>query len=80
MAANAHDPQYGTVGTPRKLWGVWKEREDPHGFAAEVVNRPLDDIEAKRVASDFAPHMKRHTGLMEDGRFAAPLDELLVSL
>ena len=25
LAANSHDPRYGTVGTPRKLWSVWKE-------------------------------------------------------
>ena len=33
LAANSHDPRYGTVGTPRKLWSAWKEREDPADFA-----------------------------------------------
>jgi type I restriction enzyme, R subunit len=80
VAANAGDPKYGTVGTPRKLWSVWKEREDPADFAASIVNRPLDHIEGKRVALDFAPHMRRHWGLMENGRCATPLDEMLVSL
>ncbi|CAD5272947.1 Type I restriction enzyme R Protein [Bosea sp. 62] len=81
VAANSHDPRYGTVGTPRKLWSVWKEREDPDSFIADVVNRPLDGIEYRRVALDFAPYMKRHDGLMEDGnRFATPLDETLVGL
>ena len=32
LAANSHEPLYGTVGTPRKLWSVWKEREDPADF------------------------------------------------
>jgi type I restriction enzyme R subunit len=80
VAANSHDPRYGTVGTPRKLWSVWKEREDPAGFASEIVNRIIDDIAHKRIAADFAPHMKRHTGLMEDGRMTTPLDETLVGL
>lgn len=81
VAASSHDPRYGTVGTPRKLWGVWKEREDADSFIVDVVNRPLDGIEYKRVALDFAPYMKRHDGLMEDGnRFATPLDETLVGL
>lgn len=80
VAANSHDPRYGTVGTPRKLWSVWKEREDPHGFASEIVNRAIDDIAHKRIAADFSAHMKRHTGLMEDGRMATPLDETLVGL
>ncbi len=80
VAANSHDPRYGTVGTPRKLWSVWKEREDPAGFASEIVNRIIDDIAHKRIAADFAPHMKRHTGLMEAGRMTTPLDETLVGL
>ncbi|MBX8826277.1 HsdR family type I site-specific deoxyribonuclease [Ochrobactrum sp. SFR4] len=80
LSANSHDPRYGTVSTPRKLWSVWKEREDPADFAVQVVNRPLDTVEGKRVALDFAPYMKRHNGLMEDHRFVTPLDETLVGL
>ncbi|MBX4887989.1 type I restriction endonuclease subunit R [Rhizobium bangladeshense] len=80
LSANSHDPRYGTVGTPRKLWSVWKEREDPADFAVQVVNRPLDTVEGKRVALDFAPYMRRHNGLMEDHRFVTPLDETLVGL
>ncbi len=80
LAANNHDPRYGTVGTPRKLWSVWKEREDPADFAVNVVNRPLHTVEGKRVAMDFAPHMKRHDGLMEEHRLATPLDETIVGL
>lgn len=80
IAANCHDPRYGTVGTPRKLWSVWKEREDPAEFAVNVVNRVLDTGEAKRVAQDFKPYMKRHQGLMEDHRLVAPLDETLLGL
>ena len=80
LAANSHDPRYGTVGTPRKLWSAWKEREDPTGFAVDVVNRPLDSVESKRVAIDFAPYMKRHHRLMEVHRFVTPLDETIVGL
>lgn len=80
LAANSYDPRYGTVGTPRKLWSVWKEREDPAEFAVNVVNRPLDSVEGKRVALDFAPYMKRHDGLMEDYRLVTPLDETIVGL
>jgi type I restriction enzyme, R subunit len=80
IAANSHDPRYGTVGTPRKLWSVWKEKEDTADFVSAVVNRPLDTVEGKRVALDFAPYMKRHHGLMEEHRLVTPLDETLVGL
>ena len=80
LSASSHDPRYGTVGTPRKLWSVWKEREDANTFISEVVNRPLDTIEGKRVALDFGPYMRRHDMLMEEHRFVTPLDETIVGL
>jgi type I restriction enzyme R subunit len=80
IAANSHDPRYGTVGTPRKLWSAWKETEDPIEFISVVVNRPLDAVEGKRIALDFSRYMKRHHGLMEEHRFVARLDETLVGL
>lgn len=80
VAANAHDPRYATVGTPRKLWSLWREKEDRPDFVADLVNRPLDEIEGRRIAQDFAPWMARHRGLMEEHRLVTPLDELLVGL
>lgn len=80
IAANSHDPRYGTVGTPRKLWSVWKEKEDAAKFISGIVNRPLDSVEGKRIALDFAPYIKRHNGLMEEHRFVTALDETLVGL
>ena len=80
LAANSHEPLYGTVGTPRKLWSVWREREDSEEFIREIVNRPLDRVQGKRVATDFAAHMKRHDALMENQRFATALDETIVGL
>ncbi|WP_374653527.1 type I restriction endonuclease subunit R [Dongia sp.] len=80
LAANSHDPHYGTVGTPRKLWSSWKESGDPPGFTEEVVNRLLDTVEDKRIALDFAAHKKRHDGLMEKHRFVTRLDEAIVDL
>ncbi|MFZ1085664.1 MAG: HsdR family type I site-specific deoxyribonuclease [Terracidiphilus sp.] len=80
LAANNHDPRYGTVGTPRKLWSVWKEREDTGDFATDVVNRPLDAVEGKRVAIDFARYIERHKSLMDERRLVTRLDETIVGL
>ena len=46
----------------------------------DIVNRPFDTVEGKRVAVDFAPHMKRHNSLMEEHRFVTPLEETIVGL
>jgi type I restriction enzyme R subunit len=80
LAANTHDPRYGTVGTPRKLWSTWKEREDAEDFIQQIVNRPLDTIEGKRVALDFGQHMMRHQEMMARGRVATPLDRTIIGL
>lgn len=81
IAANSHAPRYATVGTPAKLWSTWKEREDPPGYAGDVVGRELDEIEAQAIFQDFSVHRQKHNGLMEaGGRMATPLDEMLVSL
>jgi type I restriction enzyme, R subunit len=80
IAANTFDPRYGTVGTPRKLWSAWKEREDSDDFISDVVNRSLDSIEGKRVALDFGPHMKRHSELMARRREVTALDKTVIGL
>lgn len=80
LAANNHEPLYGTVGTPRKLWSVWREREDSEEFIRDIVNRPLDTVQGKRLAIDFAAHIKRHDELMLNHRFPTALDETLVGL
>ena len=80
VAANNHEPLYGTVGTPRKLWSVWREREDSQDFIRDIVNRPLDTVQGKRVAIDFAAHMKRHDELMANQRFPTALDDTIVGL
>lgn len=81
IAANSFAPRYATVGTPEKFWSAWTEREDDPGYAGEVANRELDEIEARAIFSDFALHRPRHAGLMESGgRMAAALDAMLISL
>ncbi len=80
LAANSHEPLYGTVGTPRKLWSVWREREDSDDFIRDIVNRPLDTVQGKRVAIDFAAHVKRHDELMASQRFPTALDDTIVGL
>lgn len=81
IAANAFAPRYATVGTPAKFWSTWKEREDSAEQVAEVVNRPLDELETRAIFADFSLHRRKHEGLMEGGgRMATPLDQLLISV
>ena len=37
--------RYGTVGTPRKYWQIWREQEDKEEEISALINRPLKDDE-----------------------------------
>lgn len=80
LAANSHEPRYGTVGTPLRFWSTWKEREDGADVLRKVVARSLDPIEAKHIYDDFAPHRRRFEALTDGGREPTALDETLVAL
>jgi len=81
VAANPSEPLYATVATPAKFWALWREKEMPEAEIAAVINRPLPPAEASAIFADFAPHRRRHEGLMEaGGRLPTALDETLVAL
>ena len=43
LAGNNHSPQYGTTGTPKKFYAVWKERDvDLSAVVKERTPSPLD--------------------------------------
>ncbi len=43
LAGNNHSPQYGTTGTPKKFYAVWKEKDmDLSGVVKERTPSPLD--------------------------------------
>jgi type I restriction enzyme R subunit len=79
--ANPDAPRYATVGTPAKLWAEWKEQDIRADAIAELINRPLDSIEADQIFQDFAMHRRRHLAVHEaGGRYPTRLDTLLVGL
>ena len=81
IAGNSHDPRYGTVGTPAKLWSAWHEHEDAPDYVAQVVGREIDATEEAAIFQDFGLHRHKHDELREaGGRMGTSLDEALVSL
>ncbi len=81
IAANPHDPRYATAGTPAQFWGGWREQELGAATIERAVNAKLDSVTTEAIFVDFAEHRRRHDRVMENaGRFATPLDEMLVAL
>ncbi|WP_108461723.1 type I restriction endonuclease subunit R [Devosia naphthalenivorans] len=82
LAANSSDPRYATPGTPKQFWAKWREKEISERRIGELVNAPLDPVEASAIFADFSLHRRRHEGLMDgaDGRLPTPLDNTLAAL
>jgi type I restriction enzyme, R subunit len=55
LSVNKNAGQYGTVGTPKKFWGVWKEKEDKESSIQAVVNQKLSaDQKSILFSGDFS--------------------------
>ncbi len=68
LAGNNHSPQYGTVGTPKKFYAVWKEKDvDLNDVVKERTPSPLD----KTVYALFEKHRMvelLHSFVIFDGK------------
>jgi len=55
LGVNKNAARYATVGTPARLWSVWKEMQDNDDDVAASVHRPLAAAEKARLFTrDFA--------------------------
>jgi type I restriction enzyme R subunit len=55
LGVNKNAARYATVGTPARLWSVWKEMQDDEEAVAASVNKPLAAAEKARLfTGDFA--------------------------
>lgn len=65
LATSVNDILYGTVGTPKKFWGVWREEGQHDQAVHAAANQRLPaDIEAKV----FAPLEVRHADAYREAR------------
>lgn len=66
IGSSVNDVQYGTVGTPKRFWTVWKEQGSGYKQAVHAAaNQPLPvDIAAKL----FAPLEEKHTQIYRDAK------------
>jgi type I restriction enzyme R subunit len=72
--------QYGTNGTPRPFWTVWRE-EAPAKSIHELLRRPLDKEAVERLLSGpFKDVRKPYWAILAQGREIYEQDRLLYSL
>lgn len=80
MALARDKAQYGTTGTPRPFWTVWRE-ENLNSLIRPLLNRSMDRHAVDRLLSDsFRDVRKDYLAVLEQGREIYEQDRLLYSL
>ncbi|MEW6666833.1 MAG: HsdR family type I site-specific deoxyribonuclease [Thermodesulfobacteriota bacterium] len=72
--------QYGTNGTPRPFWTVWREETEGKTIQ-ELLRRPINQGDVERLLSGpFKDVRKAYLAILEQGREVYEQDRLLYSL
>lgn len=76
--------KYGTAGTPKKFWAIWKEEDagNPKAKVHTLINTPLSSEQEQRVYESRKPHVvARMKELASAGeRVPSPQDRFIYSL
>src|SRR5262249_39836038 len=81
IATNKNKVQYGTVGTSRKFWATWREKEFKDGDVAAVLQQLLTPEESRRIFGDgFEDEQRPFEDLMDGGRESTEQDRVLYAL
>ncbi|EKE02609.1 MAG: hypothetical protein ACD_20C00357G0032 [uncultured bacterium] len=74
-------PKYGTVGTPKKFWAVWKEETDITEEVQKYINTPLCEEHKDKLFKDRFKYIRGYFDNIENhGREVTEQDRLLYSL
>ena len=80
MALARDKAQYGTTGTPRPFWTVWRE-ENQNSPIRQLLDRPMDrDTIDRLLSGPFRDVRKDYLAVLEQGREIYEQDRLLYSL
>ncbi len=64
LAISKDEALYGTVGTPRAFWSVWREDLDKDALSA-AVNRPLSEERKGKLFESRFHYVRRHFEILE---------------
>jgi type I restriction enzyme R subunit len=81
LAVSKNEAMYGTTGTPRPFWSVWREPDLDDAAVAEAVNRPLTADRKERLFAGRYRYVRRHFDALEAaGREVTEQDRALYAL
>jgi len=72
--------EYGTTGTPRRFWTVWKEDHLDKPIQ-DLLKKPIEEIEREKLLSwPFNDVRKKYLSILEEGREVYEQDRLIFAL
>lgn len=71
--------EYGTTGTPRKFWAVWKEPNLDQQIR-ELLSRPMPETACQLLTGPFTEAADAFRGILTQGRAVYEQDRLLFAL
>ena len=81
IATNRNKVRYGTVGTSRKFWALWREKEIKDAEILPLLSVPLTKDESKRTFGDgFEEEQAPFEGMLTSGRAITEQDRVLYGL
>jgi type I restriction enzyme R subunit len=81
IATNRNKVRYGTVGTSRKFWALWREKEFSDADIGPLLAAPLTAAEAKSTFGDgFEEEQAPFERMMGDGREVTEQDRVIYAL
>jgi type I restriction enzyme, R subunit len=82
LGINRHTARYATVGTPKKFWGLWREKEDREADIFSAVNTPLSALQKDTLfTGEFAVTRSCFDDLEAQGeRLVTDQDRMLYNL
>lgn len=81
LAINKNEARYGTTGTARKFWSVWREEGDIKREVEYLVNKPLGKDEKNRLFAERFAYVRNYFDEIElEGRQVTEQDCALYAL
>jgi type I restriction enzyme, R subunit len=81
IGTNRNKARYGTVGTSRKFWALWREKEISDTEILPLLTAPLTKQESARTFGDgFAEEQAPFEQMISGGREVTEQDRLLYAL
>jgi len=82
MAVSKNQAKYGTTGTPRKFWALWREEGDHEDEIKELINRPLSSQKKDKLFAGRFSYVRKYFDQLEaeGGRQVTEQDRAIWSL